>query len=356
MSIKHPIIAVTGSSGAGTTTVMKSFAHIFRREGIKAQVVEGDCFHRYNRVEMREAMQDAERAATGELISHFGPEANLLEELGDLFRSYGASGRGSVRRYLHDAREAAPYEAGARHVHRLGTMMPRGTDLLFYEGLHGAVRRRRRRHGASTPTCWSASCRSSTSSGSRSCIATRRMRGYSQEAVIDTILRRMPDYVNYICPQFARTHVNFQRVPTVDTSNPFIARYIPSADESFDGDPLRQSEGHRLSVSAFDAARLVHERGRTTSWCRAARWELAMQLIFTPMILQLIDRKTPRTVEADRPTHERPSTTSNHSRRRRQLCDALRILAVDAVQAARAGTRACRWAWPRSRSCCGAAS
>ena len=35
----------------------------------------------------------------------------------------------------------------------------------------------------------------------------------------DTILRRMPDYVNYIVPQFAHTHVNFQRVPMVDTSN-----------------------------------------------------------------------------------------------------------------------------------------
>ena len=40
MSTKHPIIAVTGSSGAGTTTVMKSFQHIFRREELKAQVVD----------------------------------------------------------------------------------------------------------------------------------------------------------------------------------------------------------------------------------------------------------------------------------------------------------------------------
>ena len=46
----------------------------------------------------------------------------------------------------------------------------------------------------------------------------KNLRGYSQEAVVDTILRRMPDYVNHICPQFSRTHVNFQRVPTVDTS------------------------------------------------------------------------------------------------------------------------------------------
>src|SRR5580658_3351025 len=77
MSIKHPIIAVTGSSGAGTTTVMKSFAHIFRREGLKAQVIEGDSFHRYDRVQMRERVLAADRGSDTP-ISHFGPEANLL--------------------------------------------------------------------------------------------------------------------------------------------------------------------------------------------------------------------------------------------------------------------------------------
>jgi len=56
----------------------------------------------------------------------------------------------------------------------------------------------------------------------------KTMRGYSRDAVIDTILRRMPDYVNHICPQFSRTHVNFQRVPTVDTSNPLIAKDAPA--------------------------------------------------------------------------------------------------------------------------------
>ena len=42
----------------------------------------------------------------------------------------------------------------------------------------------------------------------------------------------MHDYVHYICPQFTYTHVNFQRVPVVDTSNPFVARFIPTPDES----------------------------------------------------------------------------------------------------------------------------
>src|ERR1700722_65547 len=105
MSVQHPIIAVTGSSGAGTTTVMKSFANIFRREGIKAQVIEGDSFHRFNRVEMRERVRIADSGASPP-ISHFGPEANLLDELADTFAEYGATGNGKVRRYIHDAAEA----------------------------------------------------------------------------------------------------------------------------------------------------------------------------------------------------------------------------------------------------------
>jgi hypothetical protein len=87
----------------------------------------------------------------------------------------------------------------------------------------------------------------------------QRMRGYSQEAVTDTILRRMPDYVSHICPQFSRTHVNFQRVPTVDTSNPFIARYIPTPDESFIVIRFANPKGIDFSYLSEHAARFVHE-------------------------------------------------------------------------------------------------
>ncbi len=102
MSRQHPIIAVTGSSGAGTTTVMQSFQHIFRREGLQAQVVEGDSFHRFNRAEMREKMKEAE-AGGNKHYSHFGPYANLLQELEALFAGYGEHGGGRVRKYVHDA-------------------------------------------------------------------------------------------------------------------------------------------------------------------------------------------------------------------------------------------------------------
>jgi phosphoribulokinase len=64
-------------------------------------------------------------------------------------------------------------------------------------------------------------------------VRDNKVRGYKKDAVVQTILNRMPDYIDYICPQFSRTHINFQRVPMVDTSNPFIARDFPSADESF---------------------------------------------------------------------------------------------------------------------------
>jgi phosphoribulokinase len=141
MSATHPIIAVTGSSGAGTTTVMKSFAHIFRREGIKAQIIEGDSFHRYNRVEMRERVRIADSGASPP-ISHFGPEANLLDELAATLAEYGATGGGKVRRYIHDAGEAKELGGDA------GTFtgwrpIAAGSDLLFY-GRRAACRSARR--------------------------------------------------------------------------------------------------------------------------------------------------------------------------------------------------------------------
>lgn len=287
MSTKHPIIAVTGSSGAGTTTVMRSFQHIFRREGIKAQIVEGDAFHRYDRKGMREKMKQAE-AAGNRHFSHFGPENNLFAELEALFRGYGETGRGKVRKYLHDAGEAEPYKQEP------GTFTPwqdiePDTDLMFYEGLHGGyvgpeanVARHVDLLVGVVPIInleWIQKLHRDKS-----------MRGYSQEAVVDTILRRMPDYVNYIVPQFSRTHVNFQRVPTVDTSNPFIAADIPSADESMVVIRFANPKG----IDFPYLLSMLHD-----SWMSrpnnivvpGGKMGLAMQLIFTPMILRLMDLK-----------------------------------------------------------------
>ncbi len=287
MSAKHPVIAITGSSGAGTTSVTRTFQHIFRREQLNAAVIEGDSFHRYDRTAMKAAMAEAAQGGNNH-FSHFGPEANLFEELEGLFASYGASGGGRSRKYLHNEAEAAPFGQEP------GTFtpwedVPQGTDLLFYEGLHGAVVTGKvniARHAdllvGVVPTInleWIQKLH-----------RDKATRGYSTEAVVDTILRRMPDYVNYIVPQFAQTHINFQRVPTVDTSNPFIARDIPSADESFLVIRFANPKGIDLPYLLT----MLHDSFMSRPniiVVPGGKMELAMQLIFTPMILQLIDRK-----------------------------------------------------------------
>ncbi len=285
MSARHPVVSITGSSGAGTTTVTRTFQHIFRREGIDACMVEGDAFHRWNRAEMRQRL--AEAHAQGRTLSHFGPEANLFEEIEALFRGYGETGRGRARTYLHDAEEAR------RHGQAPGTFtewkdLP-PSDLLVYEGLHGGVV-----HGdvdvARHADLLVGVVPIINLEWIQKIHRDRSQRAQSIEAVVETILRRMPDYVRYICPQFSRTHVNFQRVPTVDTSNPFIARFIPSPDESFVvirfRDPREIDFPYLLSM--------LHDSfmSRPNSIVvPGGKMELAMQLIFTPMILQLIDRK-----------------------------------------------------------------
>ena len=287
MSARHPIIAVTGSSGAGTSTVMKSFAHIFRREKIQAQVIEGDSFHRFDRVEMRERVRVADSGASPP-ISHFGPEANLLEELAATLEEYGATGGGKVRRYIHDAVEAKELGGEAGTFTDWQPMTPQ-SDLLFYEGLHGGYKQDNAdvaRHVdllvGVVPIInleWIQKLH-----------RDQHVRGYSQDAVVETILRRMPDYVNHICPQFSRTHVNFQRVPTVDTSNPFISRDIPTADESMVVIRFANPKG----IDFPYLMSMLHN-----SWMSrpnnivvpGGKMGLAMQFILTPMILRLMDQK-----------------------------------------------------------------
>jgi len=287
MSKRHPVVAITGSSGAGTTTVTRTFEHIFRREGISAAIVEGDSFHRYDRNEMKAKMAEA-AAAGNQHFSHFGPEANRLEDLEALFRAYGDTGTGKVRKYLHNAQEAAPYRQEPGTFTPWEDIRP-GTDLLFYEGLHGA---------ASTDRI-SIAPLADLLIGVVPIInlewvqklhRDQNLRGYSQEAVVDTILRRMPDYVNYICPQFSQTHINFQRVPMVDTSNPFIARDIPTLDESMVVIRFAKPQG----IDFLYLLSMLHDSYMSRPniiVVPGGKMSLAMQLILTPMILQLMDRK-----------------------------------------------------------------
>jgi phosphoribulokinase len=287
MSIKHPIIAITGSSGAGTTSVKMTFEQIFRREKISPVYIEGDAFHRWNRLEMREQMKEAGRRGDNH-YSHFGPQANLFEELEKTFAAYSESGGGRTRTYIHDALEAD------QHNCPTGTFTPwrefeAGSDLLFYEGLHGALVTDKVNVAqyvdlkiGVVPVInleWIQKLHRDKAS-----------RGYTTEAVTDTILRRMPDYINYICPQFTETDINFQRVPTVDTSNPFIARWIPTPDESMVVIRFRDPHGidfpYLLSMihgSFMSRANSIVIPG--------GKLDIAMQLILTPMILKLVERR-----------------------------------------------------------------
>ena len=294
MSTKHPVIAVTGSSGAGTTTVKRSFEHIFHRERVRAAVVEGDSFHKYDRQGMQQAIAEAE-AKGDRPPSHFGPEANLFEDLERLFRTYGDSGSGRRRFYVHNEEEAAALG------HESGTFtpwepLPDDTDVLFYEGLHGGVQYESVNVAryvdlliGVVPTVnleWIQKIHRDTVA-----------RSYSIEAVTDTILRRMHDYVHYIVPQFSATHVNFQRVPVVDTSNPFVARDIPTLDESLFIIRFRDPAG----IDFPYLLTMIHDSFMSRPNCivvPGGKMEMAIRLVVTPLLHDIMERRKTR-LQAD---------------------------------------------------------
>jgi phosphoribulokinase len=286
MSAAHPIISITGSSGAGTTSVKRIFELIFRREKVGAAFIEGDAFHRYDRLTMKHRIADEEKAGNPH-FSHFHPDANELDILDGIFQEYGRTGTGRTRTYVHDDDEGKIYGVPQGTFSAWREFEP--SDLLFYEGLHGC---------AVTDTANLAQ-HADLRIGVVPVInlewiqkihRDKASRGYSPEAVMDTILRRMPDYVRHITPQFSRTQINFQRVPVVDTSNPFIARWIPTPDESMlvirFADPRGIDFPYLLSMineSFMSRANTIVMAGN--------KLDLAMKLILTPLILQLIERK-----------------------------------------------------------------
>jgi phosphoribulokinase len=295
VSKKHPIIAVTGSSGAGTSSVKVAFEHMFRREGIRPAVIEGDSFHRYNRAEMKQKVAEAEKDGCRP-FSHFGPDANLFAELAELFRTYGETGTGKQRLYLHNEEEAQPYEKMGLGPGEFTpwSELSADTDLLFYEGLHGCVVTDDANVAEHVdlkigvvPVInleWIQKIHRDT-----------KTRGYSEEAVMDTILRRMYDYVHFIVPQFKLTDINFQRVPVVDTSDPIIARDIPTPDESLVVIRFRKME--RFPVDFPFLLQMLHGSfmsRRNTIVVPGGKMGLAMELILQPILHQMMeDRRQP---------------------------------------------------------------
>ncbi len=286
MSIKHPIISVVGSSGAGTSTVKHTFDQIFRRENISAASIEGDAFHRYDRAAMKaEMLRQVESG--NQTFSHFSIEANLLDELAAQFKNYSDAGRCRSRQYVHSAEEAAALQVPPGQFTEWGEIGS-GSDLLFYEGLHGALKTGEidiAQHAdlkiGVVPVInleWIQKIH-----------RDRASRGYTTEAVTDTILRRMHAYVNVICPQFTETDINFQRVPIVDTSNPFVARWIPTAGESLVVIRFRNPRGIDFPylVSMIQGGWMSRANSIVIP---GDKLDLAMQLILTPIIIRLVER------------------------------------------------------------------
>jgi phosphoribulokinase len=294
MSTKHPIIVVTGSSGAGTSTVKKSLEAVFEREGITPCVIEGDSFHRYDRAEMKVQMDKAIK--DGRDFSHFGAEANEFDTLAELFKSYSETGTGKKRFYLHSEPEAAEHNARLGIDKKPGEFTPwediePNTDLMFYEGLHGCVKNDEvdmTKHVdlkvGVVPIVnleWIQKIHRDNAE-----------RGYSADVIVDTILRRMPDYIKYLTPQFSETDINFQRVSTVDTSNPFIARDIPTPDESFV--VIRFKDPKKFNTDFPYLLSMIHDSfmsRRNTIVVPGGKMGLAMEIILTPIIHNMLEQR-----------------------------------------------------------------
>lgn len=285
MSRKHPIVSVTGSSGAGTSSIKRAFEHIFRTQAINPALIEGDGFHRYDRASMDAEMDKA--AAAGRRLTHFGPEGNLFAELEALFQEYGAQGSGRRRYYVHDEQEAARHDCAPGSLTEWETL-PADTDLLFYEGLHGGI------------VCHDVDVYQHVDlligvapiinlEWIQKIHRDKAVRGYSAQDATDMILSRMHDYIHYVVPQFSRTDINFQRIPTVDTANPFVADEIPTDDQSYCIIHIRNQKkvpvDFRYLLEMLEGSFMS---APDTIVVPAGKKAFAMQLIINPVIYEMM--------------------------------------------------------------------
>ncbi|CAA6817970.1 MAG: Phosphoribulokinase (EC [uncultured Thiotrichaceae bacterium] len=295
MSAQHPIVVVTGSSGAGTTFVKRAFENIFRRNEISPAIIEGDSFHSLSRTQFKVEVAKAEKKGNNN-FSHFGPESNDFKALETLFENFGRTGTGKKRYYLHNDSEADEHNKRLGCDKAPGEFTPwedveTGKDILFYEGLHGLVQgdgydvARHVDLGVgvvpSVNLEWIQKIHRDSAE-----------RGYSEEAIVDTILRRMPDYIKHITPQFSHTDINFQRVPTVDTSNPFIARDIPTPDESFV--VIRFKEPAKFKIDFPYLLNMLPDSfmsRRNSIVVPGGKMGMAMEIILTPIIHDMMDKR-----------------------------------------------------------------
>ncbi len=305
-STKKPIIAITGGSGAGTTTVTKAFSDIFRRENISASFITGDSFRRFDNAEMERLT--IEKQNSGQNISHFGPEANLFEELETQLKSFATQGRCLKREYITKDSAAGQGEIGTFTEWR---EIKKGQDILLYEGFHGGVVSnkwtRRKMSDSHNPNVQSERRKISTESGIdvaqyidlligivpvvnlewiQKIHRDTNIRGIDRDNVTNTIIQRMQDYIHFIVPQFSYSDINFQRIPLVDTSNPFIVRDIPNADESLYVIRFREPKKYNI-IYFLEKIEGSYLSRPNTVVIPGGKLQLALDVICTPIIKKL---------------------------------------------------------------------
>ncbi len=310
MSKQHPIVAVTGASGAGTTVVKNAFKAIFRRQAINAAYVEGECFFRYSQAEEEKRIRESWQ--TNQPLSIYGPQLNDFYQLQSLLAGYAEQGRGRIRHRL-SAQEAATLGCDVGDFSDYQPLPD--SDLLFYEGLHGAVvanswtrrkmsashnpkvvkERRKARNSKAVDVAqyvdlligvvpainleWIQKIHHDTHEKHRSTGDVR-----------DGILQRLQDYIHFMVPQFSLTDINFQRMPIVDTSNPFIATHVPTEDESIIVVRFREPKKYDFPqlLARIDGAFMSRSN---TMVIKGGQLQLALDVICSPIIEALLAKK-----------------------------------------------------------------
>lgn len=286
MSTKHPIIVITGSSGSGSNKVSDVFSHIAWREKIQHFIVSGSAFHRYERDEMAQQVEQA--CADGCYLSHFSPEGNQLNLLEDLFREFSTDGTGNYRHYLHTEEQALEFNQAVGSF-TPWEPIPAGVDLLVYQGLHGAfvskdidISRYADLILGVTPIVnleWIQKIHTDI-----------KNRGYTLDAVRNAIQHRLHDYVHYITPQFSNTDINFQRIPLVDTSNPFDARDVPLNDESMVVISFKQPRDHDFTY-LLERIEGSFMSNRSCLVVPGGKMEYAMEMLLNPLVHEMMEQR-----------------------------------------------------------------
>lgn len=306
MSEQHPVIAVTGASGAGTTAVQQAFKEIFFRQKINAAFLQGSGFLRYSEIESEKYISQS--LADGRHISCYGPELNDFTRLQNCFSHYSETGccdmrfkvtEGNQHLYTAPVGEFTEWQEG-----------PLNADCLFYEGMHGGVVAEtwtRRKSDNSDDVLNDR--RSTKIDGVNVAQYVDLLIGVvpainlewiqrihhdqithkqSAEQVTVSILEQLQDYIYFIVPQFSITDINFQRMPVVDTSNPFDLQAVPTEKESIVVISFKEPSKYDIEnyLQRIDGAFVS---GRQSLVIPGGQMKHALDIICAPLIENLVN-------------------------------------------------------------------